>query len=144
MHERSIDRKMFQSCPDDFDIIKVDLFTAGARLQKGMIVKVVAVDSGSSGLPAGVAANMIVLISKDTVLRGSDSATLLGYRRDYSAIQFVTQPTFANDTTSVVVAGVGKNMSVFNNVTQSLVIHGWFNQIQIPESSTDTIIIAYR
>lgn len=68
----------------------------------------------------------------------------MGYRRNYSAIQLVTKPTFANDETSVVVAGVGKNMSLFNTVEQPIYVFGYFNRIQIPPTSTDTIIIAYK
>lgn len=144
MKERSFDQKQFQACPDDFDIIKVTTFTAGAKLKKDMIVYIVAVDADNSGLPAGSVPTATILIKDDIVLKGNDSVKLVGYRRNYSAIQLVTKPTFANDETSVVVAGVGKNMSLFNTVEQPIYVFGYFNRIQIPSTSTDTIIIAYK
>lgn len=144
MKERSLDQKILQAHPDTFDIIKVTDFIADAKLEKGMIVFVVTVDAEESGLPDGTTADAVILISEETTLLGDDAVKLIGYKRNYSAIQFATQPTFASDLTSVIVAGDGKDMSLFNSVTQPITVYGYFNKIQIPTDSTDTVIVAYR
>jgi hypothetical protein len=144
MEERSLDQKLFQAHPDTFDIIKVTAMTAGAVLEKGMIVHIVAIDADKSGLPESFEVDHNYVISEPTTLVEDDSVKLLGYKRNYSAIQFATQPTFANDLTSVIVAGKGKNMSLFNSVTSPITVPGYFNQIQIPEGSATTVIVAYR
>lgn len=144
MKERSLDQKIFQAYPDDFDIIKVTAMTAGATLEKGMIVHIVAIDADKSGLPEDFEVDHTYVIAEPTTLVEDDSVKLLGYKRDYSAILLATQPTFANDLTSVIVNGEGKNMSLFNSVASPITVPGYFNRIQLPEASTTTVIVAYR
>jgi len=144
METRHFDLKQLMSYPDGFDIIKVTALIADAVLEPGMIVSVTAIDAKNSGLPEGTQAEDVITITERTTLLGNDAVNLIGYKRSYSGIMFVNQPTFANDITSVIVAGEGKNMSVFNTITEPLTIMGYFQKVQIPLLSTDMILIAYK
>lgn len=144
MKTRSLDLKNLMSYPDGFDIIKVTTLIADAVLEIGMIVSVTVVDADESALPAGTEAEDVITITEETILVGDDAVKLIGYERDYSCIMFANQPTFANDITSVIVAGEGKNMSVFNAIIEPLMIMGYFQKVQIPLLSTDMILIAYK
>lgn len=144
MKTRSLDLKNLMSYPDGFDVIKVTTLIADAVLETGMIVSVTVVDADESALPVGTEAEDVITITEETILVGDDAVKLIGYERDYSCIMFANQPTFANDVTSVIVAGEGKNMSVFNAITDPITIMGYFNKIQIPVTSTDMIVVAYK
>lgn len=141
---RPMDVKQLMSYPDDFDIIKVTTLDADDVLMPGMIVSVVAVDADNSALPEGTLVNDVLEITDEITLVEDDEVLLIGYNQIYSAIHIVNQPTFANDLTSIIVGEEGKNLSVFNAITSQFIIYGYFTKIQIPKTSTDMILIAYK
>jgi len=141
MRTRTYDEKLLSQIPDNFDIIKVTIYTtAGDIIKAGSIIKVTTKDAGSNLL---LAQGTTGIVEIDTELVGTDEIILLGYKQNYSKIT-VFKPTFANDVTSILVCDEGKNMSLVNALPDGSTIEGNFNQIQIPSTSTDTIIIAYR
>lgn len=141
-NNRSIDVRQMMSFPDDFDIIKVQQFnTAGDVLEAGSVISVTSLGA-SSDVP--IAAGSTGVLADAVMLKSGDNVTLLGYRRNYSALLLVTQPTFGNNETDVIVAGNGKNLSVLNTVGCQITIMGFFNQIAIPAASTSTVLIAYK
>lgn len=139
---RSFDQKILESHPDNFDIIKVVTVTgAGTVVKAGSIISVTT-KHGSSNLP--IAQGSVGTLASDVTLVGTDAVVLLGYKRNYAGIQMLNQPTFANDLTSVIVSGEGKNMSHLNIIDTPFEILGYFQKIQIPITSTAMVLIAYR
>lgn len=139
---RPLAARMAQSYPEDFDIIATQNFTAGDVLEHGMVVYVTAKDNTASALPADASLNQNYVISQETTLAAGDAVTLVGYQRSYIGIDMAKDAQFNNDSTSVIVNGHGKNMSVLNGSTG--IVWGTFDKVVIPATATDTIIIAYR
>lgn len=144
MKTRSLDLKNLMSYPDGFDVIKVTNLIADAKLEIGMIVAVTAVDAEESGLPEGTQALDVITITEETTLLGNDAVSLVGFQRIYSGIQIMNKPTFSDNITDIVVAGEGKNLSVLNAITTVFMLFGYFQKVQIPVTSTDMIVIAYK
>ena len=139
---RAKDVKELQSYPDDFDIIKVTTFTtAGDVIKSGSIISVTTRDA-ESDLP--IAQGSIGTLTSDVTLVGDDEVVLIGYLQNYVGIDILNQPTFANDLTSIIINGSGKNMSYLNGIETPMSILGFFNKIQIPITSTDMVLIAYK
>jgi hypothetical protein len=144
--ERPFEIKQLQSYPDDFDIIKVittGTSATGRVIRAGTIFILVAkgTPSGFTALTAGAT---IYTATQNYTMKAGDNVTLLGYEQNYTAIMVMNQPTFANDETSVIIAGAGKNLSHLNTLTNQFTILGFFQRIQIPATSTTMIVIAYK
>jgi len=143
MAERDINQKKYQSMPDDFDIIKVKQYnTAGDIIPQGSVIYVTTKAAEDSEIPFDALATG-TLTSNITLIAG-DNISIVGYQRNYSGIELITECVFANDLTSVIVNGAGKNMSLLNNAPAGTLIMGAFQKVTIPTSSTDSVLIAYR
>lgn len=143
--ERSLSQKEYQSYPDNFDIIKVTTTgasAAGTVIKDGTIFILEAKGADSNFTQtAGVT---IYTAEKDYVMVAGDNVTILGYKRNYCGIEILNKPTFANDITSVMVGENGKNLSALNSIETPMSILGNFTKIQLPSTSTDMVILAYR
>lgn len=141
---RSVDSKVFESYPDDHDVIKVTTTgtnAAGTIIEIGRVFIVVA-NGANSTLPTAGAT--ILTASQNYTMVAGDNVTLLGWDRKYTAIQ-VFNATFANNSTDFVVNGNGKNYFGLNTYIQSgTFIFGNFQRVSIPSTSTSMVIIAYR
>ena len=143
MAERDINQKEYQSMPDDFDIIKVtEHSTAGDVIPQGAVIHVVTKAAVNSKIPFSASATGT--LTSDIALVAGDKVKLLGYKRNYSGIELITECVFANDLTSVIVNGSGKNMSEINIASAGTLIMGAFQKVTIPITSTDSVLIAYR
>lgn len=143
MAERDINQKKYQSMPDDFDIIKVKQYnTAGDVIPQGSVIYVTTKAVEDSEIP--FAATETGTLTSDVTLLETEDVTVVGYQRSYSGIQFITECVFANNLTSVIVNGAGKNMSLLNDAPAGTLIMGAFQKVTIPTSSTDSVLIAYR
>lgn len=143
MAERDINQKKYQSMPDDFDIIKVTQYnTAGDVIPQGSIIYVTAKAAENSEIP--FAATETGTLTSDITLITGDNVTVVGYQRNYAGIQLITECVFANNLTSVIVNGAGKNMSLLNDAPAGTLIMGAFQKVTIPRTSTDSVLIAYR
>jgi len=143
---RVFDAKVAQSYPDNFDIIKVittGTSATGTIIKQGTIFLLVAKGT-PSGFTALTAGDTVYTASVDYTMKAGDNVTILGYERNYSCIVLLNQPTFANNTTSIIVANEGKNLSSLNTLTNQVSILGFFQKIQLPSTSTSMIILAYR
>lgn len=143
MAERDKTQKEYQSMPDDFDIIKVTQYnTAGDVIPQGSVIYVTTKADEDSEIP--FAANETGTLTSDVTLLETEDVTVVGYQRSYSGIQLITECVFANNLTSVIVNGAGKNMSLLNDAPTGTLIMGAFQKVTIPTSSTDSVLIAYR
>lgn len=143
MAERDKTQKEYQSMPDDFDIIKVTQYnTAGDVIPQGSVIYVTTKAVEGSEIP--FAADETGTLTSDVTLLETEDVTVVGYQRSYSGIQFITECVFANNLTSVIVNGAGKNMSLLNDAPAGTLIMGAFQKVTIPTSSTDSVLIAYR
>jgi len=143
MAERDINQKEYQSMPDDFDIIKVKQYkTAGNIIPQGAVIHVVTKAAVNSKIPFSDSATGT--LTSDIALVTGDKVKLLGYKRNYSGIELITECVFADDLTSVIVNGAGKNMSNLNDASAGTLIMGAFQKVTIPITSTDSVLIAYR
>lgn len=143
MAERDKTQKEYQSMPDDFDIIKVKQYnTAGDIVPQGAVIYVTAKAAQNSEIPFN--ASETGTLTSDIELIAGDDISIVGYQRNYSGIQLITECVFADDLTSVIVNGSGKNMSDTNSAPAGTLIMGAFQKVTIPITSTDSILIAYR
>jgi hypothetical protein len=143
MAERDINQKKYQSMPDDFDIIKVKQYnTAGDIIPQGAVIYVAAKAVANSEIPFNASATGT--LTSDIVLVAGDDISVVGYQRNYAGIELITECVFANDLTSVIVNGSGKNMSDVNDAPAGTLIMGAFQKVTIPTTSTDSVLIAYR
>lgn len=143
MAERDKTQKEYQSMPDDFDIIKVTQYnTAGDVIPQGSVIYVTTKAAEDSEIPFDEAATGT--LTSDVTLLETEDVTVVGYQRSYSGIQLITECVFANNLTSVIVNGAGKNMSLLNDSPAGTLIMGAFQKVTIPASSTDSVLIAYR
>jgi hypothetical protein len=143
MAERDINQKKYQSMPDDFDIIKVKQYnTAGDIIPQGAVIYVAAKAVANSEIPFD--ATVTGTLTSNIVLIAGDDISIVGYQRNYSGIELITECVFANDLTSVIVNGSGKNMSDVNDAPAGTLIMGAFQKVTIPTTSTDSVLIAYR
>lgn len=143
MAERDKTQKEYQSMPDDFDILKVTQYnTAGDVIPQGSVIYVTTKAVEGSEIP--FAANETGTLTSDVTLLETEDVTVVGYQRSYSGIQLITECVFANNLTSVIVNGAGKNMSLLNDAPTGTLIMGAFQKVTIPTSSTDSVLIAYR
>jgi hypothetical protein len=144
---RSLDEKTYQSYPDDFDIIKVKTTgtsAAGEVIKKNTIFICVAKGT-PSGFPDDITAGATIYTAdQEYTMKTGDNVTILGYKRNYVGIEILNQPTFADDVTSIMVNNVGKNLSDLNDIDTAMSILANFTKIQIPATSTDMIILAYK
>lgn len=143
MAGRDKNQKEYQSMPDDFDIIKVKQYnTAGDIIPQGAVIYVAAKAAQNSKIPFNASATGT--LTSDIVLIAGDDISIVGYQRNYAGIQLITKCVFADDLTSVIVNGAGKNMSNLNDVSAGTLIMGAFQKVTIPRTSTDSVLIAYR
>ena len=143
MAERDINQKKYQSMPDDFDIIKVKQYkTAGDIIPQGAVIYVAAKAAANSKIPFDASATGT--LTSDIALIAGDDISIVGYQRNYAGIQLITECVFADDLTSVIINGAGKNMSDFNDASAGTLIMGAFQKVTIPRTSTDSVLIAYR
>lgn len=143
MAERDKAQKEYQSMPDDFDILKVTQYnTAGDVIPQGSVIYVTTKAVEGSEIP--FAATQTGTLTSDVTLLETEDVTVVGYQRSYSGIQLITECVFANNLTSVIVNGAGKNMSLLNDAPAGTLIMGAFQKVTIPTSSTDSVLIAYR
>lgn len=144
MQNRDIDLKVFQSMPDDFDIVKVATYNvAGNVIRSGLVIKITGKAASKSGF--GELPLNTVLVTQDThVLVADDTVTVLGVVGNYAGIQIIADTTFPNDATSVVLNGKGKNLSVLGELAAGTLIYGAFNRIALAGSDTDSILLAYK
>lgn len=143
MAERDKTQKEYQSMPDDFDILKVTQYnTAGDVIPQGSVIYVTTKAVEDSEIP--FAATETGTLTSDVTLLETEDVTVVGYQRSYSGIQLITECVFANNLTSVIVNGAGKNMSLLNDAPAGTLIMGAFQKVTIPTSSTDSVLIAYR
>ena len=143
MAERAKDQKEYQSMPDDFDIIKVKQYkTAGDVIPQGAVIYVTTKAAEDSEIP--FAALATGTLTSNIALIAGDDISIVGYQRNYAGIQLITECVFADDLTSVIVNGAGKNMSDLNNASAGTLIMGAFQKVTIPTTSTDSVLIAYR
>lgn len=143
MAERDKTQKEYQSMPDDFDIIKVTQYnTAGTVIPQGSVIYVTTKAVEGSEIPF-IATETGTLTSDITLITG-DNVTVVGYQRNYAGIKLIKKCAFANNLTSVIVNGAGKNMSLLNDADAGTEIMGAFQKVTIPTTSTDSVLIAYR
>ncbi|MDY0387410.1 MAG: hypothetical protein RBT65_09845 [Methanolobus sp.] len=143
MAERNINQKKYQSMPDDFDIIKVKQYnTADDIIPQGAVIYVAAKATENSEIPFDELATGT--LTSDITLIAGDDISIVGYQRNYAGIELITECVFANDLTSVIVNGAGKNMSDVNDAPAGTLIMGAFQKVTIPTTSTDSVLIAYR
>jgi hypothetical protein len=143
MAGRDKNQKEYQSMPDDFDIIKVKQYnTAGDIIPQGAVIYVTNKAVANSEIPFDNSATGT--LTSDIALIAGDDISIVGYQRNYSGIQLITECVFANDLTSVIVNGAGKNMSGVNDASAGTLIMGAFQKVTIPRTSTDSVLIAYR
>ena len=143
MAERDKNQKEYQSMPDDFDIIKVKQYnTAGDVIPQGSVIYVTTKAVEDSEIPFAEAATGT--LTSDITLLENEDVTVVGYQRNYAGIQLITECVFADDLTSVIVNGAGKNMSYLNDTAAGTLIMGAFQKVTIPTTSTDSVLIAYR
>lgn len=143
MAGRDKNQKEYQSMPDDFDIIKVKQYdAAGDVIPQGAVIYVTAKAAEDSEIP--FAALATGTLTSNIALIAGDDISIVGYQRNYAGIQLITECVFANDLTSVIVNGAGKNMSGVNDASAGTLIMGAFQKVTIPRTSTDSVLIAYR
>ena len=143
MAGRDKNQKEYQSMPDDFDIIKVKQYnTAGDIIPQGAVIYVTSKAAQNSEIPFN--ASESGTLTSDIELIAGDDISIVGYQRNYSGIQLITECVFADDLTSVIVNGAGKNMSDINSASAGTLIMGAFQKVTIPITSTDSVLIAYR
>ena len=143
MAGRDKNQKEYQSMPDDFDTIKVKQYnTAGDIIPQGAVIYVTAKAAQNSEIPFN--ASETGTLTSDIELITGDDISIVGYQRNYSGIQLITECVFADDLTSVIVNGSGKNMSDINSASAGTLIMGAFQKVTIPITSTDSVLIAYR
>ena len=143
MAGRDKNQKEYQSMPDDFDIIKVKQYdTAGDIIPQGAVIYVTNKAVANSEIPFDAEATGT--LTSNIALIAGDDISIVGYQRNYAGIQLITECVFADDLTSVIVNGAGKNMSNLNDVSAGTLIMGAFQKVTIPRTSTDSVLIAYR
>ena len=138
--ERPMDVKVYQSMPDNFDIIKVTAYnSAGNILYGGSIVSIIAKAESGSSLPDTTG---IYTLSETITLVDGDSVKLLGYARRYSGIYFAK----ATDLTGSIfkIGSEVKDMTALNNLVDGTIHPIPFTHIQLKETDTVTVLIAYK
>lgn len=139
---RDLDLKVFQSMPDSFDIVKVQtLNTVGGVIPAARVIKITgkASPSGFGDLPA----NTVLVTDKEYTLKAGDAVTVLGVVGSYAGIQVVQDVEFPNDSTSVVLAGKGVNLSLLGELVSGTLIYGAFSKVSLA-SSEDGVVLAYK